>query len=171
MNKKTSEYDQLDVEEGIERFGEGAVTAVFQEFHQLADVSTFKPMDPSKVTRTEKRKALNLITKVKKKRCGKIKGRACADGRKQRRYLKKEDITSPAIQLESFIMLLLINAIEGRDIATADIAGAFLKAFMKDFVLIRIAGESVDILCRVNPEYENYVCQERRRKVKIQATE
>lgn len=62
-------------------------------------------------------------------------------------------------------MLLLINAIEGRDVATADIAGAFLKAFIKDFVLVRIVGESVDILCRVNPEYNKYVCYEKGNKV------
>ena len=53
--------------------------------------------------------ALNLITKIKKKRCSKIKGRVYADGRKQRAYIKKEDVTSPKIQLEAFILSLLID--------------------------------------------------------------
>ena len=79
---------------------------------------------------------MNLITKIKKKLCGKIKGRACADGRKQRAYIKKEDVTSPTVQLEAFILSLFIDIFEGRDVATADVTGAFLLSKIKDFVIV-----------------------------------
>ena len=34
---------------------------------------------------------------LKRKRCGKIKGCGCADGRKQRAYIAKEDSTAPTV--------------------------------------------------------------------------
>ena len=71
---------------------------------------------------------------VKKKRDESIKGRACADGRKQRLYIPKEEVTSPTVQLESLILTMLIDAQEGRDIAVADVGGAFLLSEMPDYV-------------------------------------
>ena len=62
---------------------------------------------------------------IKEKRNGKIKGRACADGRKQRRYIAKEDVIFPTIQLESLILSLTIEAHERRYVVTADVVEAF----------------------------------------------
>jgi len=89
---------------------------------------------------------LSLITLVKKKRCGKIKGRACADGRKQRRYIKKEEAAAPTLQLESLFLSLMIDANEHRDVATCDIVGAYLMADMPYYVLVRLTIESVEEL-------------------------
>jgi hypothetical protein len=44
-----------------------------------------------------------------------------------------------------------------KEVATADIAGAYLKAFMKDFVLMRFSGETVRILCEMNPKHKSFV--------------
>ena len=79
---KESKYAQVSVKEGIERFGESAVNAVLAEFGQLHDQHIFDPKYEKDLTIAQKKAALNLITLVKEKRCGKIKGRACADGRK-----------------------------------------------------------------------------------------
>jgi hypothetical protein len=57
-----------------------------KEYSQLDDRTIFDPMNVKDLSHQEKANALNLITMVKEKRCGKIKGRACADGRKQRKY-------------------------------------------------------------------------------------
>jgi len=48
----------------------------------------FGCIDPIKITNEEKRSALEAVNLIKKKRCGKIKGRTCADGSKQKRFLK-----------------------------------------------------------------------------------
>ena len=119
----------------------------------------------SELTSKQKSEALNLITMVKQKRCGTIKGRACADGRKQRRYITKEQSTSPTVHLESLLLSLLFDAFEGRHVGTADIAGAFLLVNMKDFVLVKIRGEAVDIICKCNAEYSKYVTYEKGKKV------
>lgn len=42
--------------------------------------------------------------------------------------------------------LCLIDAIEGRDMATADIPGAFLQGTMDDDVYIKFEGKMVDVL-------------------------
>ena len=50
----------------------------------------FGCIDPSEISNEEKRRALEAVNLIKKKRCGKIKGRTCADGSKQKRFLKLE---------------------------------------------------------------------------------
>ena len=81
----------------------------------------FEPLDVSKVAHIEKKQALNLLTMLKEKRDGRLKSRAVADGRKQRLYIKKEDVASPTVKLESLILSLLINTHENRDVVTADV--------------------------------------------------
>lgn len=160
MKRVSSEHDQLNVEDGIQRYGDKAIEAVLKEFVKLIGMTTFDPLDASTLTLEQKRRALKLITKIKRKRCGKIKGSACADGSRQRRYIRKDEVTSPKIQLESFIISLLLDAFEGRSTATADIVSAYLLTTMKDFVVVKIVGESVNIICEVNAEYKNFVTQE-----------
>ena len=59
----------------------------------------------------------------------------------------------------------MIDAHEQRDVATADVAGAYLKAYMKDYVLTKFTGASVDILCEMNPKYVPFVAIENDIKV------
>ena len=133
--KAASKYEQVSVEEGLRRFGNKAVEAVLSEYSQLNDKQVFRTRLAKELTAKQKSEALNLITMIKQKRCGKIKGRACADGRKERRYITKEESSSPTIHLESLMLSLLFDAFEGRSVATADITGAYLLAKMKDFVM------------------------------------
>jgi hypothetical protein len=63
---------------------------------------------------------------LKKKRNGIIKGRGCADGRKQREYTSKEDASAPTVTIESVMLSCIIEAEEGRDVATVDIPSAFM---------------------------------------------
>ena len=137
---RDDKYAQVSVLEGIKRHGEKAIMAVLSEYAQLNDKEVFKACDINKLSYNDKKEALNLITMVKQKRDGKIKGRACTDGRKQRRYLSKDEASSPTIQLESLMLTLLIDAYEQRDVATADVAGAYLFADIDDNILIKITG-------------------------------
>jgi hypothetical protein len=63
------------------------------------------------------------------------------------------------------MMSILIDAKERRDVATADVAGAYLHAEMEDVTLLKMEGESVNIMCDVSPEYEKFVCYENGKKV------
>jgi hypothetical protein len=50
-------------------------------------------------------------------------------------------------------------------VATADVAGAYLKAYMDDYVLMKFTGASVEILCQLNPEHTKNVTIENGVKV------
>ena len=112
---KDGKHAQVSVKEGIKRFGDKAVQALVKELAQLHDKQTFTPLLASSLSIEEKKMALNLLAVIKQKRCGKIKGRIVADGRKQRKYVPREDATSPTIKLESLLMSLVVDAKEERE--------------------------------------------------------
>ena len=105
---------------------------------------------------------------MKKKRCRKIKTRTCANGSKQKRYLKYGEITaSPTVSVEAIIGTLLIDANEERYIAIFDILGAYLHTEMlaNKKLLMFFRDEFADIMCDINNEYRQYVRGEREKKV------
>ena len=63
--------------------------------------------------------------------------------------------------LESLMTTLIIDAIEERDVATADVVGAYLNANMDDFVLVKLTGDEVDLLCSLNKSYNEFVTVEK----------
>ena len=77
-----------------------------------------------------------------------------------------ETISSPTVSLESIVRTLLIDANEGRDVAIFDVPGAYLQAEMprEKKLLMKFRNEFVDIMCEVNPEYEQYVIKENGKK-------
>lgn len=103
---------------------------MMKELQQLHDRAVMKPKHASELSKTNKRMCL------KQQRCGKIRGRGCADGRKQRPCTKKEDASAPtvAIDCESVMTSCGINAFENRDVATVNIPGAFVHADVDETV-------------------------------------
>ena len=114
----------------LEKFGERAAEAIIMEFKKLNDKEVFVPMYYNQLMLEQRRKALQAITLMSEKRCGKIKGKIVANGSVQREYVKKEGRASPIVSLEALLLTCVIDATEGRDVATADISEAFLQADM-----------------------------------------
>ena len=58
-----------------------------------------------------------------------------------------------------FFTGLIINAHEGRDVANFDVPGEYLNVDNPEvkFVLLKIEGEFLDIMCEVNPEHKKNV--------------
>ena len=69
----------------------------------------------------QKKAALRYLMFLKKKRCGRIKGRGCAGGRKQRVYISKEERSSPTVTTEGMILSCILDVMEGRYVVTVDI--------------------------------------------------
>ena len=65
------------------------------------------------------------------------------------------------------MITLVIDAVEERDVATADVPGAYLHAEMPSGkrIFLKLVGMYVDIMIRVNPEFEQYVVMENGKKV------
>jgi hypothetical protein len=58
----------------------------------------------------------------------------------------------------------LIDAFEGRDVATVDIPGAFMQADMDDLVHPRLTGSMVDPLLEIDQEIMPHSHRRRKRK-------
>jgi len=86
------------------------------EMQQLHDRKVSEPKAAHMLTREEKKKALEYLIFLKKKRCGRIKARGCADGRKQRIYKSKEETSSPTVAVESLFLSCSIDTKERRDV-------------------------------------------------------
>jgi hypothetical protein len=158
-------FTQMSAAAGIKKHGQVAIDALFKEFAQLHDKNVFEAMDASSLTEKQKKQALRAINVIKEKRCRRIKGRTCADGRPQRSLYRKDETTSPTVSTDALLISIMIDALEQRDVATADIVGAYLNADMDDFVLLRLTGSAVDILCSVSPGYKAFVTREGNTKV------
>lgn len=157
---------QYTVKKGLQVFGEAGAEAVIKEMKQLDQLNVIEPKAASMLTRTEKKAALEYLMFLKQKRCGRIKGRGCADGRKQRVYMTKEETSFPTVTTEGLFLSCVIDAKEGRDVATTDIPGAFMQTDMNAMVYVRLSGPLAVMLARVNPKkYTKFVVTEKGKPV------
>jgi hypothetical protein len=146
---------QMTAKAGIKKHGQVAVEAMFGKFSQLHDLTVFRAQDAKGLTKAQKKAALRAINVIKEKRCGKIKGRTVANGRAQRNLYTKDETASATAATNTLLLSILINAKEHRDVATADVSGAYLRADMKGFKLLKMEGESVDIMLWEYPLFAN----------------
>jgi hypothetical protein len=120
----------------LKLYGEEGVDSLLVELKQLHDR---KVVEPKKLlTRAEKKAALQYLMFIKKKRCGKIKARGCADGRKQREHTTKEEASSPTVATESLLLTCAIDAKEERDVAVVDIPGAFMEVDQDELLHMKL---------------------------------
>ena len=109
---------------------------------------------------------LGYLMFLKKKRSGIIKGRGCADGRKQRAYITKEESTSPTISMETVFLMAVVDAWESRKVVVLDVPGAFMQVDMDELVHVQFEGEMVDKLLEIDQDmYTSYVTEEKGTKV------
>ena len=166
-------FTQMSAKRGIKLFKERAVAAMIKELTQLDRGAmdgkpVVIPIDPKLLTSEERKLALEAVHLIKEKRDGKVKGRTCANGSKQRQFLKEgETVASPAVSMEGIFLTFLIAAYEGRKVVSFDIPGAFLQAEMSDdkLVLLKFRDDFVDMMCQVNPEHKKNVIIENGKRV------
>ena len=104
---------------------------------------------------------------MKEKDSGEVKGRAVADGRKQREDAQKGDATSPTVHLESIMLTSVIDAKENRDIAVIDIPNAFIQTEMEgEKIIMKLRGDLAELLVTTSPKlYRQYIMDENGKKV------
>ena len=104
---------QHNVRQGLKLFGEAGVDAVMKELVQLHERGVLEPKSAKDLDVEQRKDALQYLMFLKQKRNGTIKGRGCADGRKQRAYTTKEEASSPTVAIESVMLSCVIDAKEG----------------------------------------------------------
>ena len=93
---------------------------------------------------------------LKRKRCGKIKARGCADGRSQREYSTKLESSSTCVKAHALFLSCLVDAFGRRKVVIEDIPRAFLSANWPvdaPDCYVRFEGAMVDMICQIKPEY------------------
>ena len=165
-NDVPEDTPQMSMKQGLRMFGEDGYAAVRKEMQQLHDRKVMQPINRKDLTLAKKREALGYLMFLKKKRNGTVKGRGCADGRKQRAYISKEESTSPTISTEAVFLTAVVDAWENRKVAVLDVPGAFMQVDMDELVHVRFEGEMVDKLLEIDEElYASYVTEEKGKKV------
>ena len=161
-------FTQMQAKTGIKKQGQRAIAAMLKEYMQLTsmEVMVFF-LKYEDLTAEQKKGALRAINLIKEKQNGILKGRTVADGRGHRGKVPKEKSASPSLHLDSFIILLIIDAFEGRDVGLFDVPGAFLQALFPydKFIVLKFEGEFVDIMIECNPIFSSEVRMENGKKV------
>ena len=114
-------FASMSFNKGLKKHGEVAVAKLFKELTQLdqgaaPDKPVCVPQCPDTLTAEDKKKALDAVVLLEEKRNGDTKVRSCANGSKQRMYLKEyESVASPTVSLEGLLLHLVIGAYEKRN--------------------------------------------------------
>jgi hypothetical protein len=152
---------QYNLKRGLKEYGNDGVVALGKEVKQLHTRKVAKPIDGNNLTREQKQATLRYLMFLSKKRCGRVKARGCADGRKQRETTSKEEASAPTVAIESVMLSATIDAMEERDVATVDIPGAFMQADIDEVVHVKFEGEIAEMLVRLDPKmYRQYIKDE-----------
>ena len=152
---------QYNADAGVKLFKDRGVEAILIEMTQLHRRQVGEPRHRDTLTEEQRRRALHYLMFLKEKRCGKIKGRGCANGKPQRKYIEKDDAASPTVSIEAVFLSLLIDANEERDVAVIDIPGAFMQADMDVETYVKIQGKMAEIFINLDSEYyEPFKCIE-----------
>eukprot|EP00804_Cyclotella_cryptica_P030257 CCRYP_017126-RA/>CCRYP_017126-RA protein AED:0.35 eAED:0.30 QI:0/0/0/1/1/1/2/0/455 len=154
---------QYGIKKGIKLFGDKGKEAVTKELTQLHDHVTYVPVHSHELTREQKKEALESLIFLTKKRCGRVKARACANGSKQRSYIRKESAISPMVGTDSVFITSVIEAHKGRRVVKLDIPGAFLHADTDEMVHMLLRGELAELMVKVDPAmYRPYITKNAR---------
>ena len=111
---------QYSMKQGIQQFGEKGMEALMTELRQLDLRRFLKPMNSTALS-DEENNVIELLDVLTEKRDGVMKGRGCADGRKQRAFIEKEQASSPTVSLEALLLTCVIDVLEKQYIVTTDI--------------------------------------------------
>ena len=101
---------QLSLKKGLKEFGKEGEEATIKEMQQHHDMETFRPRYTHELTGDKRREALSSLMHLKKKRNGKTKGIACADGCLQRKVFTKDEVASPIVSTEIVFITATIDA-------------------------------------------------------------
>ena len=165
-NDVVLETPQMSLKAGLRTFGDDGMKAVEKEMHPLHDRDVMKPIHKKCLTQEQRKEALAYLMFLKRKRCGKIKGRGSADGRKQRSYITKEDSTAPTVSTEAVFLTAVIDTMEGRNVVVLDVPRAYMQAKIDELVHVRFTRAMVTLLLEIDHDiYKDFVVVEKAEQV------
>eukprot|EP00957_Ditylum_brightwellii_P021786 1643793-Ditylum_brightwellii.AAC.2 len=142
-----------------EVFGKDGFAAVDKELSELVMHIVMSPLNPNKMTRTEKMSSLQYLMFLSKKQCRRIKWQGCVDGQKQCLHTHCNDASASTISTAALKLSCIIDAKERRKVATLDVPNTFMQADMDKLVNMKIEGSMNKMLVKMRPElYQKHLC-------------
>ncbi|KAL7518066.1 hypothetical protein ACHAWX_002924 [Stephanocyclus meneghinianus] len=149
---------QYSLKRGLKAFGKLGAESIQAELSQIHMRNTFTPTRIENLTTEQCRKSIESLIFLEEKHSGNIKSRMCADGRKQKEDINRENTASPTVMTELVSITAAIDAKEGRDDAVIDLPCAFLHADMDDLVVMVLCGGLAELMAVVASEiYRKYI--------------
>ena len=104
---------QYGFEKGLKVFKELGYNATMKELDKnLIGKNVMNMLPARSITHDMMKMSLGYLMFLKRKRCGKIKARGCADGRPQREYITKLESSSPCVKTHALFLNCLVDAFE-----------------------------------------------------------
>jgi hypothetical protein len=126
-------------------------------------MDTWTAMDPTKLTREERMRALSTLLFLKEKQTGTIKGWACINGAPQCAYIAKEDAVLPTVSSKSTFITASIAAKEKRMVRCHNVPSAFVNTDMDKDVLMVLKGELAEMMVQIAPQiYQKYITMDKK---------
>jgi len=152
---------QYSINKGLELFGHDGVNALSKKLWQVHDCNVFNPKDPELLTLVKCKAALEYLMFLKNN----VERSRHVDvqmvGSSMPTLESKEETSSPTVATEALFLSCIIDAEEGRDIATVNVPGAFMHADMDSLVRVQLARTMAKLLIQIDPQkYRSYITWE-----------
>ena len=85
--------------------------------------------------------------------------------------MEHDEVMSPTVSMEGTLLTAVITAQEGQDVATCNIPNAFVQTHVEEKdkdgnqTFMKTRGVCVDILCEIDPIYQDYTVTKGNQKV------
>jgi hypothetical protein len=140
---KPSRYEHglhIGMKAAFKKFGNKADNALVIEIQQMLKKNVWGKEKYEDISKIRRRKIIDSFAFFKDKYNSqgdfeKLKSRIVAGGHMQDKSIY-EDLTSPTVASTAAFIVAAIAAHEGREVATVDITGAYLNAYLEKDVLI-----------------------------------
>ena len=153
-SKSTPQYG---CRKGLEIFGDEGYQAAKNELKvNLLRRGCINMLPWEDFTWDIRKQALGSLIFLKRKQSREMKGRGCANGRSQQKYITKEGSSSPTVSLYTIMGSYMMDALDNRKVITVDIPGVFLHRDWpqdKHPGYIMFEGDMVEMICKIDLTY------------------
>jgi hypothetical protein len=126
-------------------------------------MEVFQPVHKGNSSSEERSKAISSLMFLKERQDKSIKGRMCAEGRKQQETWTKQESASPTMATESVFITAVIAAHKGQDVRCFDILGAVLHANLDEDITMILKGPLAELMLQAAPNlYRKYITIDRK---------
>ena len=137
---QAKQFTQYSIKKGLKEFPEEGKQSIIKEMDNMIFRKVFGEVVYGSLTAQQKKWALPILLFMVMKRNGTLKSRACADGRQQRLWTNKEEVSSPTPSIEALKYTMIVDAQENRDVAVVDLPAQFLQTEMDEAIHLKLQG-------------------------------